>query len=154
MHKRFGHPLSKIVFTITTFTPMLSTWFSGAALAQTRKTWTTSRTSPGKFYKSINWQSFYSFPNGIILDEWVLFILRHRILFSNGSCSDDNTALIIDIYKGKVVHTLRSTVRPSKMVCISFSNSGNFLATANEYGVVDIWSVHVSACELQSSWNW
>ena len=64
------------------------------------------------------------------------------------SCSDDQTAQILDIKKQAIVHRLESKTKPSKMTCLSFSSDGKLLATGNENGVVEIWNVHVSSLVL------
>ncbi|KAI9552108.1 hypothetical protein GHT06_022445 [Daphnia sinensis] len=58
------------------------------------------------------------------------------------SCSDDQTAQILDVSKQAVVHKLETKTKPSKMTCLSFSCDGKLLATGNENGVVEIWNVH------------
>lgn len=58
------------------------------------------------------------------------------------SCSDDQTAQILDVSKQAVVHKLETKTKSSKMTCLSFSCDGKLLATGNENGVVEIWNVH------------
>ncbi|XP_057380302.1 uncharacterized protein LOC130702697 [Daphnia carinata] len=58
------------------------------------------------------------------------------------SCSDDQTAQILDVSKHAVVHKLETKTKPSRMTCLSFSCDGKLLATGNENGVVEIWNAH------------
>ncbi|EFX71321.1 hypothetical protein DAPPUDRAFT_308939 [Daphnia pulex] len=58
------------------------------------------------------------------------------------SCSDDQTAQILDVKRQAIVHQLESKTKPSKMTCLSFSSDGKLLATGNENGAVEIWNVH------------